>query len=454
MRNVFLYWTGKDYRLINLLRSIIWMYSNIGEGYNVILIDDKNVDKWVNIPSNFYNLLPAHQADYVRVNVICDYGGIWLDSDTLIMDDLNYLFERLKVKDGFFIVENGKKIGNSVFGSVCNGVFGSKPNTPLMIDWKRFVNNKISSTSTGVNGWSDLGSKYLTTTHILKGAYFKEYDIYNGLDTVYPINWDNASKLFLKQPSSYGPKYEKVFQPFIILVGSVYKDIEGEYPNDITKSDTVLSYFINKSLDNLKLKLNDLSFVEIGTSNFDTLIEGADDNVKGISVEPIQTYLNNLPDKANVRKVQAAITDYCKDIDENVQIFYVSESDIAKYNLPDWLKGCNSINDYHPRHVELRIQHLVKQDTVPLISIRDFWTIHRIKKVNYLKIDTEGHDAIILNGLYNHLKELPKDFYPNKIMFEIVLTTDKNYLSDIINKFENMGYYTENKGPDMILHLS
>ena len=37
-----------------------------------------------NIPKYFYDLCPAHQADFVRVHVICDYGGIWLDSDTLI----------------------------------------------------------------------------------------------------------------------------------------------------------------------------------------------------------------------------------------------------------------------------------------------------------------------------------------------------------------------------------
>jgi signal transduction histidine kinase len=38
-------------------------------------------------------LCPAHQADFVRVHVICDYGGIWLDSDTLVLDSLDSLFD-------------------------------------------------------------------------------------------------------------------------------------------------------------------------------------------------------------------------------------------------------------------------------------------------------------------------------------------------------------------------
>ena len=44
------------------------------------------------------------------------------------------------------------------------------------------------------------------------------------------------------------------------------------------------------------------NFVEIGTSDFDTLIEGADDEQVGLSIEPIAYYLNKLPDKKNVKK--------------------------------------------------------------------------------------------------------------------------------------------------------
>ena len=42
-------------------------------------------------------------------------------------------------------------------------------------------------------------------------------------------------------------------------------------------------------------------FIEIGTSNFDTLIEAADDTTVGISIEPIGYYLDQLPDRARVK---------------------------------------------------------------------------------------------------------------------------------------------------------
>ena len=50
-------------------------------------------------------------------------------------------------------------------------------------------------------------------------------------------------------------------------------------------------------------------FIEIGTSDFHTLIESATDKTIGLSIEPIKTYLDRLPNKENVFKVQAAVSD-------------------------------------------------------------------------------------------------------------------------------------------------
>ena len=39
-------------------------------------------------------------------------------------------------------------------------------------------------------------------------------------------------------------------------------------------------------------KMKHYDFIEIGTSDFDTLIESSDDNVVGLSIEPIKYYLD------------------------------------------------------------------------------------------------------------------------------------------------------------------
>jgi hypothetical protein len=48
-------------------------------------------------------------------------------------------------------------------------------------------------------------------------------------------------------------------------------------------------------------------FVEVGTCCFDTLIEKANDNTIGLSIEHLKTYQDKLPNKPNVVKVNAAL---------------------------------------------------------------------------------------------------------------------------------------------------
>ena len=45
-----------------------------------------------------------------------------------------------------------------------------------------------------------------------------------------------------------------------------------------------------------------VDFIEIGTSDFDTIIQLADDNTVGFYIEPINFYLDRLPNKPNCQK--------------------------------------------------------------------------------------------------------------------------------------------------------
>jgi len=83
------------------------------------------------------------------------------------------------------------------------------------------------------------------------------------------------------------------------------------------------------------------NFIEIGTSDFRTLA----DRMKGpgISVEPIRKYLYRLPEKEDCFKVTAAISNYNGFID----VHYLTEEKINELGLPNWAKGCNSVNGPH-----------------------------------------------------------------------------------------------------------
>ena len=244
-RNVFLYWVGKEYKLISILRKLIYLHSTNGKGYNVILITEKNINEYIKeLPDYFITLCPAHQADFVRVNVICDYGGIWLDSDTLVLDSLDVLFSIVENNNGFFIREN-----NNI---LCNGIFGSKQNTPLMIEWKKNMLNKLQETKGKIN-WADIGCNMLKNMYNNNKTLYNDYKIFNGLDNMYPVNWNNCVREFIVKPYDNYNNIIRSVQPLIVLVNSVYKYLETKTEKEILEGNMPLNYFINKSFENMRL---------------------------------------------------------------------------------------------------------------------------------------------------------------------------------------------------------
>ena len=234
--NVFLYWTGNEYKLIKILRDIIYLHSNNNKNYTVHLINKENLKNYIKIiPEYFNDLLPAHQADFVRVNVVCNYGGIWLDSDTLVMDDLCRLFDIFKKKDGFFLLENNQILFNGVFGS-----------TPLMIEWKTKLLDILNNKKQNID-WTEIGNSLLDKIKKNNPEYYNNYKIFNGLDNMYPVNWNNCVEEFITKPYNNYKIIEKEFQPIIVLVNSVYKELEKYNEKEILNSNLPLNYFINKS---------------------------------------------------------------------------------------------------------------------------------------------------------------------------------------------------------------
>jgi hypothetical protein len=190
-------------------------------------------------------------------------------------------------------------------------------------------------------------------------------------------------------------------------------------------------------------------FIEIGTSNFDTLIESADDTTVGISIEPIRYYLDQLPNRPGVKKLAVAIS-------RNhgmLPVFYIPERTIRARGLPEWLRGCNSVGDYHPKHVELMVRDLVQIDTVDVMTIADIFDLYDVTELDYLKIDTEGADCDIMCHLYEFLKTEPTARYPRKILFESNELADQVQVEVVKTEFISLRYRVTRSGYDTVLEL-
>ncbi len=195
-----------------------------------------------------------------------------------------------------------------------------------------------------------------------------------------------------------------------------------------------------------------LDFLEIGTSDFDTLIQKADDTTVGISVEPLAVYLDKLPNKKNCIKINCAVSNY----DGFMNIYYVDPKKIDELKLPWWVKGCNSVGDYHPsvvthlKSLGLNHEEIITIEKVKVLTMESLFNNNNIGQVKFLKIDTEGHDCVILNSYLDFCHDKPH-LLANTIIFESNILSNSKDVDDIIDRFKDFGYRVLLKAHDTMV---
>jgi len=182
-------------------------------------------------------------------------------------------------------------------------------------------------------------------------------------------------------------------------------------------------------------------FVEIGTCDYHTLLEGCSLIQVGLSVEPIKTYLDRLPDKPNVTKVNAAISS------ENniVDLFWVEPHNQDKYNL-SFTKGWGTIIKPHRGHNEAQKMletGMLSKHKVEAITWTTLTERYQIDSVDLVKIDTEGHDCVVVNSI------LDSTIHPIQIEFETT-HCPKEELVQTFTRLQEIGYVLIADGEDVV----
>ena len=182
--------------------------------------------------------------------------------------------------------------------------------------------------------------------------------------------------------------------------------------------------------------------IEIGTSNFRTMAGKKD----GLFIEPVKSYFDSLPD---CTKENVAISDF----EGEVLMFYMNPEDIDKHKLPQWLKGCNMIGEPHPTMMKVLREEkkgfsIIRCDKVKVVRIKSLIDKHNIKKIQVLKIDTEGHDCIILNDFLDTV-----DILPRIIQFENNELSDQKEIKAVTKRLKERGYRMQYTKGDIICRL-
>jgi FkbM family methyltransferase len=180
-----------------------------------------------------------------------------------------------------------------------------------------------------------------------------------------------------------------------------------------------------------------VEIVEIGTSDFRT--EAG--KKKGLFVEPIKEYYDRLP---KCLKENVAVSNN----EGSVDIYYIPSEKIKSLGLPDWLRGCNSINEPHKTIVDMGWLGHLEIDSVPVVRIKTLFDKHNITDIELLKIDTEGHDCVILNDFLDTCTIRPK-----VIQFESNSLSNHHDIYEVCKRLQLIGYKCSQVKFDMICVL-
>lgn len=164
--------------------------------------------------------------------------------------------------------------------------------------------------------------------------------------------------------------------------------------------------------------------IEIGTSDFRTQA-GKED---GIFIEPVKEHFDRLPD---CKKENVAISNY----EGTTKLYYVPTEKIKEMVLPDWIRGCSSIGSPHPTLLKWGLEKHIVCVEVPVVRIKSIIDKYKVSKIHLLKIDTEGHDTVILNDFLDTV-----DILPNKILFENNELSNRTEVLEIMKRLSNLGY--------------
>lgn len=133
-------------------------HRHCGDDFEIVRVTPENVCDYVPDLIPEWHKIPclAHKADYLRAVLVHRYGGIWLDSDIIVLSNLREMMERLDESGSDFIGcgRPGKRPSN--------GIFGGKAGSDLLGRYIESMNEFIRSRGDDLRfKWTELGYQIL-----------------------------------------------------------------------------------------------------------------------------------------------------------------------------------------------------------------------------------------------------------------------------------------------------
>jgi FkbM family methyltransferase len=362
-----------------------------------------------------YYFVRAHTKDYLTYKILYEQGGVCLDLDTICLKDMTELLgdkEFLTYSD-WRDPENWQWAFNS---AIAAGKKGSK----LLGRMQDRANELLEQDDIR---WGETGPKMVSDfvrTDKDKMAIYK-IDTLGGFGgPEFPMIYSDDTPV----PDVY------VIHCFAKASGKYWEDVNEKF----MEGNSMLARAVRQVL-------HPRLFVEIGSNCFETLLPLSKQGWKGIMVEPVQEYFDKLEHDENITYFNCAIGER----NEVKDFWYVSEEDINKYNLPSWTMGIGSFNENHAKELG-RLNGIdipTRKIKVRVRTLKEVMTEAGVGYIDFLKIDTEGYDYKILEGIDFSMVDTLQ--FEHKYMTEEEIEAIKERLEGYIFRIEGDNTICEKK---------
>jgi Capsular polysaccharide synthesis protein len=178
----------------------------------------------------------AHRADVIRSVLLHRYGGLWVDSDCIVLRDLQPMLDMLE-QVGFMAYRERQ-------GNVANSFMGAKPGNRIAATYHWRVRERLQNPEPF--GWLSLGSDLLTRTLEQSEEPWLE------LPTAWiqPVCWSNPGAFFAqREPQDHAAQFDATAWCYMLsnnMVRGFSKDHPGQ---DLLQKHTFFRYVLERARD-------------------------------------------------------------------------------------------------------------------------------------------------------------------------------------------------------------
>jgi hypothetical protein len=209
-------------------------------GVRVIRVTPETVHTWLpHLEPEVMQIAElAHKADMLRARLVLAHGGMWLDSDAVVLKDLNWILDGLRESDFVCFNEAGKLVTPPRVKVNC---FAARRQSRVVGAWVERQRQKLAQPSFG---WEEIGTDLLDSIVLDNPSIVR----FHPFSLIAPVSWRDVDR-FLSTEEVPG---EELNAAHVVMLSNKTLEkraspLRGMTVDDIINSETYLSHFLRRA---------------------------------------------------------------------------------------------------------------------------------------------------------------------------------------------------------------